>query len=65
MMYCLCIKIKEDILELFNSYHDRIKFIVDYDDENGINFLDIKLMKKEGKIIFDIYKKPTNSREIF
>jgi len=42
------------LLELFNSYHDRIKFTVDYGDENGINFLDVKLMKQEGKIIFDI-----------
>jgi len=50
----------ENILELFNSYRDR-RFTVDFGDENGINFLDIKLMKQEGKIIFDIYKKPINS----
>ncbi|KAG5322451.1 GUS protein, partial [Pseudoatta argentina] len=31
-------------------------------DEYGINFLDVKLMRQEGRIIFDIYKKPTNSR---
>ncbi|KAG5347140.1 COX1 oxidase, partial [Acromyrmex charruanus] len=47
----------EGILELFNSYHERLKFTVDFGDENGINFLDVKLMS----IIFHIYKKPTNS----
>ena len=46
----------DEFLELFNTYHERLKFTVDYGDENGINFLDVKLMKQEGKIIFDIYK---------
>ena len=51
----------EEVLELFNSYHDRFRFTVDFGDENGINFLDVKLMIQEGSIIFDMYKKPTNS----
>ncbi|KYN28656.1 hypothetical protein ALC57_01909 [Trachymyrmex cornetzi] len=51
----------ESTLELFNFYHEKIKFTVDYGDKNGINFLDIKLMKQDGKIILDIYKKLTNS----
>ena len=51
----------DEFLELFNTYHERLKFTVDYSDENGINFLDVKLMKQERKKIFDIYKKPTNS----
>ncbi|KAG5341193.1 ELOV1 protein, partial [Acromyrmex charruanus] len=54
-------KIKvEEVLELFNSYHDRLRFTVDFGDENGINFLDVKLMIQEGSIIFDMYKKPIN-----
>ncbi|KAG5333026.1 ELOV1 protein, partial [Acromyrmex heyeri] len=49
-------KIKvEEVLELFNSYHDRLRFTVDFGDENGINFLDVKLMIQEGSIIFDMY----------
>ena len=28
-------------------------FTVDFGDENGINFLDVKLMRQEGKI-FDL-----------
>ena len=51
----------ENVLELFNSYHERIRFTVDFGDENGINFLDVKLMRQEGRIIFDIYKKSINS----
>ena len=51
----------EEILKLFNSYHERLRFTVDFGDENGINFLDVRLMRQEGRIIFDIYKKPTNS----
>jgi len=31
-----------------------------YDDED-INFLDVKLIIEDGKIIFDIFKKSTNS----
>ena len=50
----------EEVLELFNSYHERLRFTVDFGDENDINFLDIKLMR-QGSIIFDIYKKSTNS----
>lgn len=51
----------EEVLELFNSYHERLKFTVDRGDKNGINFLDVKLIEQEGNIIFDMYKKPTNS----
>ena len=49
------------ILYSFNSYHERIKFTVEYDDDRGINFLDVKLLIEGGRIIFDDYKKPTNS----
>ena len=46
-----------NILDFFNSYHERIKFTVDYGDDRGINFLDVKLLSDNGKIIFDLYKK--------
>jgi len=51
----------DTILKLFNSYHERIKFTIDYGDENSISFLDVKLMKQDEKIIFNTYKKPTDS----
>ena len=50
----------EGVLKLFNSYHERLRFTIDFGDGNGINFLDVKLMR-QGSIIFDIYKKSTNS----
>ena len=50
-----------NILDSFNAYHERIKFTVDHGDEFGINFLDVKLLCEGGSIIFDLYKKPTNS----
>ena len=37
------------ILYSFNGYHERIKFTVDYGDEFGVNFLDVKLMYDDGK----------------
>ena len=49
------------ILCSFNSYHERIKFIVEYSDNRKINFLDVKLLIEDGRIIFDNYTKPTNS----
>ena len=50
-----------NILDSFNSYHERIKFTVDHGDEFGVNFLDVKLLYDRGSIIFDLYKKSTNS----
>ncbi|KAG5335288.1 SYT1 protein, partial [Acromyrmex heyeri] len=39
------------ILDMFNFYHDRIKFTIEYCDDEGINFLDVKLIIEDGKII--------------
>ena len=55
----------ERVVELFNSYHERLKFTVDFGDENDINFLDVKLMRQERNIIFDIYKKIYQFWKIF
>jgi len=41
--------------------HERIKFIVEYGDNGVINFLDVKLLIENERIIFDNYRKPTNS----
>jgi len=50
------------ILSSFNSYHqERIKFTIEYGDNGVINFLDVKLLIENGRIIFDNYRKPTNS----
>jgi len=49
-------------LNVFNSRHDRIRFTVEINKVNGINFLNLKIMIDENnKIIFDVYSKPTAS----
>ena len=37
------------VLELFNSYHERLRFTVDFGDENGINFFRRKINKTRRK----------------
>jgi len=50
-----------DILQIFNSFHDRLQFTLEYSDNNQINFLDKKIILDDRTVIFDIYKKPTSS----
>ncbi|KYM98930.1 hypothetical protein ALC62_10346, partial [Cyphomyrmex costatus] len=45
----------------FNSYHNRIKFTMEEYEDGWMNFLDIKIGIENEKIIFYLYKKPTNS----
>ncbi|KYN22605.1 hypothetical protein ALC57_04988, partial [Trachymyrmex cornetzi] len=49
----------EHTLKLFNEQHNRIKFTVEENEDGRVNFLDITIKVKNGKIIFDLYKKPT------
>ena len=53
------------ILDMFNSYYNRIKFIVEHYGHNGVIFLDVKLIIEDGKIIFNMFKKPINSDKYF
>ena len=50
-------------LEHLNSMDKtgKIKFTMEIGDENGLEFLDLKLKIEEGKIRVDVYAKPTNS----
>jgi len=41
----------KEILDKFNNSHNRIKFTVDYGEERNINFLDVKLLIEDGRII--------------
>jgi len=49
------------ILEIFNSFHDRLKFTMEIGRGGRISFLDVTLIVENRTIIFDLYKKPTNS----
>ena len=46
-------------LEKINSIHPTIKFIADW-SYNSVNFLDVKVIMKDAKIITDSYVKPTD-----
>ena len=50
-----------EILDKFNSYHDRLRFTVEHNYDDTMNFLDVNLRILEGLIRFDNYRKPTNS----
>ncbi|KYN26675.1 hypothetical protein ALC57_03955 [Trachymyrmex cornetzi] len=50
-----------EILDLFNSYHDRLKFTCEENNDKSMNFLDVSLIIEKEHIIFNNYKKPTNS----
>jgi len=51
----------DNILETFNSFHDKLKFTIEIGGEDPISFLDVILIIKNGKIIFNLSKKSTNS----
>lgn len=49
------------VLEKLNNQYESIKFTVEEECDEAIPFLDIKIMRKDKKIEFDIYRKPTNT----
>ena len=50
------------IVNTFNTYHEKIQFIRETENENqSISFLDIFLTRKNNQIITDWYQKPTFS----
>jgi len=51
----------EETLEKFNSQHNRIKFTIETNKDNFINFLNLKIMVNDKKLNFDLYSKPTSS----
>ena len=55
----------QDELNIFhnqiNKINNDIKFTLDIEKENKINFLDLTLIKNRNKIEFNIFRKPTNT----
>ena len=51
----------EQVLFSFNSIHPRLQFTIEKSLNNRLNFLDVTLIVNEGRIIFDLYHKPTSS----
>jgi len=57
--------VKKDDLELtlntFNSIHQRIKFTIDVEANNILNFLDISIIRKDSQLKFKWFKKDSAS----
>ena len=49
-------------LEKINKIHPTIKFTADW-SYSSVNFLDVKVIMKDGKIITDLYVKPTDTHQ--
>ncbi|KYN07988.1 hypothetical protein ALC62_01038 [Cyphomyrmex costatus] len=49
------------VFDTFNSYNERINFTMECGIDGWMNFLDVKVGVENDRIIFDVYKKPTNS----
>ena len=50
------------LLEKINKFHPTIKFAADW-SYSSVNFLDVKVIMKDGKIITDLYVKPTDTHQ--
>ena len=57
-------RISKLFLENINSIHPTIKFTADWTYSSD-NFLDVKVILKDGKIITDWYVKPTDTHQCF
>lgn len=51
----------EDTLNVFNSLSNEIRFTIEYEENESLTYLDMKLLRNEdGTILTDFYMKPTN-----
>lgn len=48
-----------NFLKMLNTLNESIKFTVEFQDNDRINFLDLKISIQNGKHMFGIYRKPT------
>uniref|UniRef100_A0A0C9RM79 AI1 protein n=1 Tax=Fopius arisanus TaxID=64838 RepID=A0A0C9RM79_9HYME len=51
----------QSILSCFNSYHKRLQFTLEREENCRINFLEVTLIRNKRMIDFDWYRKPTSS----
>jgi len=49
------------ILNVFNSFYNRLRFTIEYSNNNSINFLDTTIIINNNYIEFNWYRKPTFS----
>lgn len=53
-----------ETLNIFNSYHDRLKFTLEIGGNNLLNFLDTTFIVKDNTLTFDWFHKKNVSWEI-
>ncbi|KAL6433498.1 hypothetical protein ACFW04_006541 [Cataglyphis niger] len=51
----------DEINVIFNSYHQRLKFTHEIESDSCINFLNTSVIRSNGKIVTNWYRKPTCS----
>jgi len=51
----------DKILHAFNVQHSRLQFTLEIERDNRISFLDLSFINDDGRLIFDIFHKPTFS----
>ena len=62
---CFCIARKEHvdkILEVFNGFHDRLQFTVEYEEDGRLKFLDKMLFQNNGRVEKTWLPKQENGR---
>lgn len=54
----------KDTLELFNSQHPRVQFTYEPERDGKISFLDTMVTKTNGKLEFDVFRKPCSTKRV-
>ena len=47
-----------------NNLHDNLNFTLELEHNNRINFLDVSIIRENGSLSYDIYRKPTQTDSI-
>jgi hypothetical protein len=51
----------DDTLTEFNTVHPNIKYTIEKQENNKLNFLGINIISTLGKLTFNVYRKPTTT----
>lgn len=55
------IDVLKEFLSFINSLHQKINFTLEIQNNNSINFLDLKISNLNKRHVFDIYRKPSHT----
>ncbi|RLU23515.1 hypothetical protein DMN91_003720 [Ooceraea biroi] len=51
----------QHVIDVFNSYHPRLKFTCETEIDDGLSFLDTTVIRDGGRLVTNWYRKPTFS----